>query len=129
MKYKSAEQLNIKAAVRDALLVIMTRLKVGDITKKMFDMGSVMDTRCQLNNGGECGTVGCIGGYVGLEMFDGDRTKAYEYVTGLSHRNVLYKLYYPGSDAAYKSGPEVAARVIERFLQTNVIDWEKELGQ
>lgn len=134
---------DLTAAQVKALLRVREALKTGEISRKQFNM----DITCDHRQG--CGTVGCIGGWMGLfesldagltmdEIFRKDgkiSAKAAEYFAPIhgswSAANIFYNLFYPHPVPGktrycfgYKATPKDGIKAIENFLAGEEYPWK-----
>lgn len=94
-------------------------LKTGVIPPSLFRM----ETTCAST---ACGTVGCIGGWMGLKMFEGEINPAWRFVAGAHHNSPFYDLFYNFSPAPYPITRSMAAKAIDYVLAGKKGNpWEK----
>lgn len=129
----TAQELNITEAEHVALQAVAAGLAAGlyvhlsnpaeQVTRpKMFNM----NIACERES---CGTAGCIGGWVGLEMGKSSHDASY-YVSSLDEESPLDPLYYPPEDCCVWSDitPAIAAEAIYQFLDGKPVDYPKLLA-
>ena len=125
----SATDLGISQAEYEALQVVRDGLASGRFVHtseapigddvEQFDMHAT----CERN---DCGTVACIGGWVGLAMGKG-RYESDRYVWA-AEGGPLNNLYFPANVASWDYiTPDVAARTITTFLDSGEINFAAHL--
>lgn len=120
----TATDLGISQAEYEALQVVRDGLASGRFVHaelsdgenvEQFDMGITAESN-------DCGTVACIGGWVGLTMGMA-RSEADKYVWSAEH-GPLKPLYFPNHLRNWDSiTPDVAARTITTFLDSGEVDF------
>lgn len=123
------ERLDITFAEYGALLAVREMLKAGVLLHRptkytpaahVFNMG----ISCTTND--HCGSVGCIGGTMGLVM-GLDAGDAAQFVYSASNNTRLRRLFFPNmSSARYRHiTPKNAVRAINNFLNPKIANpWE-----
>lgn len=155
--FMTAEDLGREQMEYDALVSVLGKLERGEIGHKNFDMSCPMRdlrvSKTYFNNDGlisstiteDCGTAGCIGGYVAVEM--GIEPKSYVYGNDnfysyddndLSFREkgnqtAIGRLYFPRNrynrmvDCIRSITPEEGAHALRNYLTTGEACWEEVL--
>lgn len=154
--FMTAEALRREQMEYDALVSVLGKLERGEIGHKNFDMACPMrnlwasyrrvDLLTVSTISEECGTAGCIGGYVAVEM--GIEPKSYVYGNDnfysyddndLSFREkgnqtALGRLYFPRDkhtnrmvDCIHSITPEEGAHALRNYLTTGEPSWEEVL--
>lgn len=115
--YKNTRKIN--KGLREVQMDLLT----GKIPVKSFDMGTTLQQHCNLDK--ECGTVGCIGGWLGMKL-GLKEDEASEFVSGMSSSQRLHGLFYPSNHNAdwSKYKPGHAALAIERYLNKDSDPWK-----
>lgn len=139
--FMTAEALDIKEKEYNALVSVLGRLERGEIGHKNFDMAcpmrSLWTTTTDFDGGvlftsrtEECGTAGCIGGYVAVEMGVAPARYVYE----SDKRSGLGRLYFPRDEGAgrlvdciHSIAPEEGAHALRNFLTTGEPCWDEVL--
>ena len=131
---KTARQLRITAKEYEALLKVRDLLSKREV---LFDMGTILNEKRYRRGFGKdvhnCGTVGCIGGWMavimhgGLDDFNFDRMSddVISYVER-GRSSALDKLFYPGGvhvDLWSEITPGHAIRAMDNFMNTGDPDW------
>lgn len=123
----TAQELNITEAEHIALQAVAAGLASGfyrhfvseDKYKpqgKCFNMDVSFDDN-------SCGTVACIGGWVGLEMGKSPYS-AHNYVMLIEEDHSLYDLYFPTKIKIWDEiTPAIAAEAIYQFLDGKPVDY------
>jgi len=111
----SATTLQIEPWERNGLIAFVEAVEQYKLSDDKFDMAVC----CTVSS--DCGTISCIGGYVGLR-FGMCPWEAEAYVlTGYSE--ALEDLYYPDTQSWNAVTAKQAAAVTRHFLTTGVIEW------
>lgn len=112
--FLSAEILNVSVLERAAMIQVLGMMESGEISADKFTMGACWRP---------CGTVGCIGGWVGHVM-GRDEVRYVREVEWFSRRP-LRDLYW--SEAAINCVPDLtvvqAAAALRNFLTTGEARW------
>lgn len=130
-----------KSEIDKALRVVQRKLADGTISTKEFDMGTSMETRCDITIPEHwCGSAGCIGGWTAIEL----KVAPNEFVyasdpnflvrDGVIDHNHLYSkatakklspLFYPYREENWKDfTPGQAVLAIERYFNGNINPWK-----
>jgi len=122
---KTADQLGISDKVYKALLEVKHEFEAGNISPSQFCM-AVVRTHPM-----ECGTIACIGGWVGIYMNLGVEAT---HKMVCSSYGPIRALYFPDRDKtfpicgkkdAYTASPTQAAQAIDNFLLTGEPKWDE----
>lgn len=121
--FKTAADLNIPEKERVALTYVLGVLERGEIAPQNFDMGCPWVVH-------ECGSIGCIGGYVGTAMGVPSIT---DYVYRYQRSGALSQLYFPRlpSGKLHELAPitiDQAAAALRSFLTTGDACWNQTLA-
>lgn len=115
-KSKPHEVLGIDEWELEALRWVRGGLNSGAIPPEEFDMGATAHRR-------ECGTVGCLGAHMALHAgmsFE----KASSYVRSV--KGPLKQLFFPHDKAiGWYASPKQAVEVVDHFLETGEVDWNR----
>jgi hypothetical protein len=132
--FKSAAELNITEAQKDALIKTLVLMETGKVTHAPIGDGYYPDTgsftgqfnMIHWNSVHGCGTVACIGGTA-------------ELVSGVSFNKdtcngidaQLYRLFMPDLPESLWNGitPSQAARALRSYLTTGHANWAAAVGE
>lgn len=103
-----------------ALDLVGKALKTGLISENKFKMQCIVMHNHDEEPEGKpetfCGTVACIGGWVGLVLgFDYNKTR--QFVKQTPQDTALRRLFYPDREAAWNASPKVAGNRALRFVE------------
>lgn len=116
----TAAQLGITEEELKALKMVRHSLNCGILSEERFDM------RVIFSRSSECGTVGCIGGWMAVCM-----GRAHpDLFIGRDCSDSLGPLFYPWKKnregfEIHDATPAQAVRAIDNFLATGEPDWER----
>ncbi len=122
--WKQAPELGISEETRDNLIEVLNRMETGQITDDLLDMttfGTNMPSHCKR----------CIGGHLRLVALEkvGQSFKAWTSIPGHGcdehDGNWLHSMFYPQHFLLPSINVNVAREVIDHFLRTSDIDWER----
>lgn len=132
---KTAAELGLTQPELDALVRVRGRLSEGKIA---FALDTSTGSGARFNMtfsfiAQECGTIGCIAGWVGYDLAGGERYEANRRTDRLLDNSDggLWSLFYP--DVEYSRWgsivPADAVRAIDNFLSTGEPDWAGVLAE
>lgn len=114
----TAKELGIRQWELDSLVVVADKLKSGGIQPKNFDMHMCIE------EGEECGTVCCIGGWVGYISDYCKTSSEINYYVSCT-KDKIKSLYYPPNYFDWRDiTVGIATKAIDNFLGTGNPQWD-----
>ena len=134
--FMSADQLHVTREEHAALITVLYMLEREELKPIVFGIkinDRVLQGKCfSMNNTwvkGECGSAGCIGGWVADVMGVSDKNRYVDsYWSSYNTRSPLTDLYWNAKAIQSKVSPDQGAAALRNFLTTGKAQWDVVLG-